>query len=147
MDLVGLLAFDKVGHIEINVVEVNDVVLFCVLYVVEVEYELVGIIIVEHNIGGIVGEISVNHDLKGAVEIIVEPSHVGFPIDLAEVPVIHVKLLLELGPDVVGGQLVKEFRQDDGSVLISLRKQGGDILITGLIQQCFMHHVCEGDPI
>ena len=147
MDLVGPLAFDEVGHIEIDVVEVGDVVLFCILHVVEVEHELVGTIAVKHDIGGIVGEIGVNHGLKSAVETVVKLPHVGLPIDLAEVSGIHVKLLLELGPDAVRGQSVKEFRQNDGPILTPLRKQGGDISITDLIQQCSTHHICEGNSV
>ena len=143
----NLSAFDEIRHIEINVMKVNDVILFYILHVVEVKHELVGIITVEHDIEGIVSEISVNHGLKSAVKTVAEPSHVELPINLAEVPVIHVKLLLKLKPDVVKGQPVKESRQDDEPILTPLRKQGGDILITGLIQQCFMHHICENDSV
>ena len=147
MDLVGLSAFDEVRHIEIDVAEVSDVILFCILHVVGVGYELVGTVAAEHDIGGIVGEISANHNLKGTVETVVEPPHVGFPINLMEVPDIHVKLLLELEPDVVGGQPVKESRQDDGPILMPLREQGDDISTTDLIQQCFTHHICKSDPV
>ena len=147
MDLVGPSVFDEVGHIEIDVVKVGDVILFYVLHVIGVGHELVSTVVMEHDIGGIVGEISANHGLKGAVETVAEPPHVGLPIDLTEVPVIHVKLLLELGPDAVRGQPVKESRQDDGPILTPLRKQGGDISTTGLIQQCSTHHIREGDPV
>ena len=103
MNLVGPLAFDEVRHIEIDVVKVGGVILFHVLHVVEVGHELVGIIAVEHDIKGIVGEIGVNYGLKSAVETVAEPPHVELPIDLTEVPGIHVKLLLELEPDAVRG--------------------------------------------
>ena len=147
MNLMGPSAFDEIRHIEIDVVEVNDVILFCVLHVVGVEHELVNTVAAEHDVEGIVSEIGVNHGLKGAVETVAEPPHIGFPIDLAEVPVIHVKLLLKLEPDAVGGQPVKEFRQDNGPVLMPLRKQSGDVSTTDLIQQCFTHHICEKNLI
>ena len=147
MNLMGPLVFDEVRHIEIDVMKVSDIVLFCILYVVEVKHELVGTITAEHDIEGIINEISANHGLKGAVETVAEPFHVGLPINFMEVPVIHVKLLLELEPDAVGDQPVKEFRQDNGPILTPLRKQSDDVSTTDLIQQCFTHHICEGDFI
>ena len=147
MNLMSPSVFDEIGHIEIDVVKVSDVVLFHILHVVEVEHELVNTIITEHDIKDIVNEINVNHDLKGAVKTVMKPLHIEFPINLVKVPVIHIKLFFKLKPDVVRGQPVKESRQDNEPILMSLRKQGDDILITGLIQQCSMHHVCERDPI
>ena len=143
----SLLIFNKIEHIEIDVMKMNNIVLFHVLYVVEIEYELVDIITVKHNIEGIVNEISVNYNLKGAVETVAEPPHIGFPIDFVKVLIIHVKLLFKFESNVVRNQSVKEFRQNNESVLISLRKQDDDVSITDLIQQCFMYHVCERDPI
>ena len=147
MNLVGPLAFNEIRHIEINVAEVSDIILFHVLYVVGVEYELVSTITTEHDIRDIVDEIDANHGLKNAVETVAESPHVKLPIDLMKVPVIHVKLLLKLKPDMMRGQPVKESRQDNGPVLTPLRKQSSDVLITNLIQQCFMHHICESDPV
>ena len=147
LNLMSPLVFDKVGHIEINVVKVSDVVLFHIFYVIEIKHEFVGTITVEHDIKSIVNEIDVNHDLKSAVEIIVKLFYVELLINLMKVPVIHVKLLLKLEPDVIRGQPVKEFRQDNELILTSLRKQDGDILITDLIQQCFTHHIYKDNSV
>ena len=143
----NFLIFNEVEHIEINVIKVSDVILFCILYVVEVKHELVSTVAVKHDIEDIIDEISVNHNLKSAVKIVAESPHVEFSIDFTEVSVIYVKLLFKFKSDVVRGQSIKEFRQDDESVLISLRKQNGDISITDLIQQCFTHHICEKNPV
>ena len=104
------MAFDEIKHIEIDVVEVSDVVLFHIFHVIKIGYEFVNTIITEHNIRGIISEINANHDLKSAVETVVEPLHVELSIDLTEVSVIHIKLLLELESDAVRSQPVKGFR-------------------------------------
>ena len=143
----GPLVFDKVRYIEINVMKVSDIILFHILYVVKIKYELMNTVATEYDIRGIINEINVNYDLKSAVKTVVKPSHVELPINLAEMPVIHVKLLLKLKSNAVKGQSVKEFRQNNEPVLTSLRKQSDDISITGLIQQCFTHHVCERNLI
>ena len=147
LNLVGLMVFDEIRHIEINVAEVNGVILFHIFHVIEVEYEFVGTVAVEHNIEDIVDEINANYDLKGAVETVAEPFHVKLPINLIKVSVIHVKLLLKLKSDAVRGQSVKKSRQNNRPILTPLRKQNGDISITGLIQQCFTHHVCKRDSV
>ena len=90
--------------------KMNDVILFCIFHVIKVEHEFVSIITAEHDIESIVNEINVNHDLKGAVKTVVKSFHIELPINLAEVPVIYIKLLLELKSDMMKDQLVKEFR-------------------------------------
>ena len=147
LNLVSLLIFNEVRHIEINVAEVNNVILFHIFYVVEVKHEFVSIIAVKYDIKSIINEIDVNYDLKGAVKTVAEPSHIGLSIDLTEVSVIYIKLLLKFRSDAVGGQSVKESRQDNGPILTSLRKQSGDISITDLIQQCSTHHIYKKDFI
>ena len=104
------LTFNEVGHIEIDVAEVSGVILFHILHIVEIEHKLVNTVAVKYDIKGIINEIDVNYGLKGAVETVAEPPYIKLPIDFTEVPDIHVKLLLKLEPDVVRGQLVKEFR-------------------------------------
>ena len=101
----------------------------------------------KHDIEGIVNEINANYDLKGTVKTVVESFHIRLFIDFVKVSIIHVKLLFKLKPDVVRGQSVKEFRQDDEPVLISLRKQSNDVLITDLIQQYFMHYIYKKNSV
>ena len=106
----SLSVFDEVGHIEIDIAEVNDIILFCVLHVVEIKHEFVNTVAIKHDIEGIVDEISANHDLKNAVETVVELFHVELPINLVEMPVIHVKLLFKFKSDAVRGKSMKKFR-------------------------------------
>ena len=136
-------AFNEIEHIEINVVKVSNIILFHIFHVVKIKHELINIIAAEHNIKSIINEINVNYNLKSAVKTVVKSFYVEFLIDFVKVSVIHVKLLLKLKSDTMRDQSMKEFRQDDKSVLTSLRKQNDDILITDLIQLCFMHHICE----
>ena len=127
------LVFDEIEHIEIDVIKMNDIILFHILHVIKIKHEFESIITIKHDIESIINKINVNYNLKDAVKTIVKSFYVEFFINLTKVSVIHVKLLLELEPDAVRDQLMKEFRQDNESVLTSLRKQSDDILITNLI--------------
>ena len=122
LNLVSPSVFDEIKHIEIDVTKVNNIVFFYVLHIVEIEYELVNIITTEYDIKDIVNEINANYNLKSAVETVVKSSHIKLFINFVKVSVIHVKLLLELKSNAVRGQSVKEFRQDNKPVLMSLRK-------------------------
>ena len=147
LNLMSPLVFNEVRHIKIDVIKINDVILFHILHVIKIGYELVSTIIIEHNMRDIINEINANHDLKGAVKTVAESLYVEFSIDFTEVSDIYIKLLFKFKSDAVRGQSVKEFRQDNGLILTSLRKQSGDISITDLIQQCFTHHICENDSV
>ena len=103
MNLVNPSAFNEIRHIEISVTEVSGIILFHILHVVGIGHELMSIITTEYDIEDIIDEINVNHDLKGAVKTVAEPPHIELPIDLTEMPGIHVNLLLELKPDAVRG--------------------------------------------
>ena len=145
LNLMSPLIFNEVEHIEINVIKINNVILFHILYIVEIKHEFINTVTVKHNIKSIVNEISVNYNLKNAVKIIIKSFYIEFLINFVKMLVIYVKLLFKFESDAVKNQLMKEFRQNNESVLTSLKKQSGDILTIDLIQQCFTHHIYKSD--
>ena len=127
--------------------EMNDVIFFYIFYIMKIKYKFINTVTVKYNIKDIINEININYNLKSVVETVAEPSYIKFLINFAKVSIIYVKLLFKLKPNEMKGQLVKEFRIDNEPILMPLRKQNDDILITDLIQQCFTYYIHKSNSV